>query len=98
MFEPARGPLSHLGAPRRPRGPRPMSMPLPVRLSALDHVQDCYYDYVAADASVCVIIAEVMPEPRIVSRIATGYSGQYAGPANQVLVAAGTDEPTGADR
>jgi hypothetical protein len=58
-------------------------------LVAVASVQDCYLDWRAVD------VADASAGPNIVSRITTGYSGRYPGPANEVLVAAGRTEPPG---
>lgn len=95
------GPLNHLSSRRRGRTPLhypPLAPPWPpYPCPAMGNIQDCYFDYERADPSVCVTICELLSDPCIVSQVMTGYIEHCPGLANQVLMAAGEDGPTGAN-
>jgi hypothetical protein len=92
MLEVTRGPMNHLAGRRQGRTPlHHPQLPLSdlARLPGLFSIQDCCLDSGRAD--VCAAVAE----PYIVSHIMTGYIERDPGLANQVVVAAGQDGPTG---
>jgi hypothetical protein len=85
--------LSHLANRHQARqvhgGRRPMTTPC---LPGVGHVLDCYLDCPRADPATCVDVIAAAASPCIVSRIATGYSGQDPAYAGSVELAAGLGE------